>query len=101
MSKRRQPSECYYCGALVSGNGVGDHFPVPKNAGGTLTVPCCLSCHDMKDRFDLHSWPNEWTAAIINDFPNLSRETRIFLAKVMRCAIEATAQLNKSANENK
>ena len=97
MMQRKQPPECFYCGALVSGNGVGDHFPIPRNAGGNSTVPCCQSCHDMKDRFSLHNWPSEWTSAIINDFPKMSRETRIFLAKTMRVAIEATAQLNKSA----
>lgn len=54
-----------------------------------MTVPCCQSCHDMKDRFSLENWGAEWQAAIIADFPKVSRETRIFLAKVIRLAAEA------------
>ena len=89
MSKHQQPP-CFYCGALVSGNGVGDHFPMPKSCDGTETVPCCQSCHDMKDRFSLENWGMEWQSAVIADFPKVSRETRIFLAKVMRLAAEAS-----------
>lgn len=59
----------------------GDHFPVPADCGGTQTVDCCESCHDMKDRFSFDKWPVEWTAKILADFPKLSRETRIFLAR--------------------
>lgn len=88
MSDRKH-QVCFYCDALVSGNGVGDHFPIPKNCGGTETVPCCVSCHDMKDRFNLEKWGMEWQSAVIADFPKVSRETRIFLAKVMRLAAEA------------
>ena len=75
---------CFYCGALVSGSGRGDHFPLPASAGGTEVVPCCESCHDMKDRFGLDQWPSEWIDKIVADFPALSRETKIFLARVLR-----------------
>lgn len=40
---------CIYCDAT----GVPfqfDHFPIPRNAGGTKTVPACFHCHNMKDR---------------------------------------------------
>jgi hypothetical protein len=37
----------------------------------------------MKDRFPLDRWPAEWISKIYGDFPILSRETRIFLAKSM------------------
>lgn len=76
---------CFYCDCLVNKRAAhtGDHFPIPADCGGTQTVDCCESCHDMKDRFSLQNWPIEWTAKIIADFPKLSRETRIFLAKAL------------------
>jgi len=43
----------------------------------------------MKDRFQLDNWPTEWVAKIVSDFPNLNRETNIFLAKVVRLLAEA------------
>ncbi len=75
---------CFYCGALVSGSGKGDHFPIPEECGGIECVPCCISCHDMKDRFPLEKWPIGWMSKIIEDFPKLNRETKIFLAKAIR-----------------
>lgn len=86
---------CFYCGALVAAGGVGDHFPAPRNCGGIDTVPCCQSCHDMKDRFSVGNWPEAWVQAVQNDMPKMSRETRIFLAKAMRVAFEATARLQR------
>lgn len=82
----RQPilhKQCFYCGALITRNGKGDHFPVPSRAGGTATVPCCESCHDMKDRFNINDWPQDWIDKVTADFPLLSRETKLFLAKVI------------------
>jgi hypothetical protein len=98
MSKRSDRPECFYCGALVSGNGAGDHFPIPLNAGGTETVPCCVSCHDMKDRFALDSWPIDWVAKIVADFPHLSRETRLFLARALRGFAEANRERDSVAS---
>jgi len=86
----RMPRECIYCGGLVSGSGVGDHMPLPKNVGGEITYPCCESCHDMKDRFNLDTWPDEWFNKVMADFPKLSRETRIFLGKAARLFGEET-----------
>lgn len=37
----------------------------------------------MKDRFPLGDWPIDWVAATLNDFPKFSRETRLFLGKVI------------------
>ncbi|WP_316194413.1 hypothetical protein [Bradyrhizobium sp. SZCCHNRI3052] len=79
--------ECFYCGGLVAErSGQGDHFPIPDRNGGLETVPCCVSCHDMKDRFTLENWPMDWLYKVLADFPKLSRETRIFLAKTMAIA---------------
>lgn len=55
-----------------------------------MTVPCCSSCHDMKDRFNIENWPTEWLTVVLQDFPKMSRETRIFLAKSLRVTLEAT-----------
>ncbi len=80
---------CFYCGALVTKDCEDDHFPLPYNVGGTETVPCCKSCHSMKDRYPLGDWPIEWVSKMLEDFPKLSRETRIFLAKALRLFAEA------------
>ena len=84
MSKgEREHKICWYCNALVAErHGQGDHFPTPERNGGVECVPCCTSCHDMKDRFPLGKWPMEWVEKVMADFPKVSRETRIFLAKV-------------------
>ena len=75
---------CFYCGAPVRDNVEYDHFPIPKACGGEQVIPCCISCHDMKDRFPMSEWPPEWIDKIIDDFPYLSRETKLFLAKSMK-----------------
>lgn len=82
--KKPKKRECFYCGCLINGATEMDHFPVPKTDGGILTVPCCVSCHDMKDRFNLDSWPEAWVSATIEDFPKFKRETRLLLAKVFK-----------------
>ena len=87
---KRNVPVCFYCGALVSGSGEGDHFPLPKACGGARTVPCCVSCHDMKDRYTIDQWPQEWVVAVMRDMPRMSRETRLFLAKMVRMVAQAT-----------
>ena len=77
---------CAYCNAVVTTKGEGDHFPLPRRHGGIETVPCCESCHAMKDTIALGSWPVEWIAAVAADMPKLSRETKLFLAKVVQLA---------------
>jgi len=72
---------CFYCGALISGEGKGDHFPIPKRNGGKEIVLCCLSCHDMKDRFSLDKWPVEWLNKFFQDFHKCSLETKILFTK--------------------
>ena len=94
---KREADICFYCGACISGNGKGDHFPLPKNCGGTVTVPCCLSCHDMKDRFSVGQWPTEWLSAVIADMPKMSRETRLFLAKAIRRMAETMSKPLRAA----
>jgi hypothetical protein len=76
--------QCWYCGAVVcERTGIGDHMPLPKRNGGVLTVPCCVVCHDMKDRIPLQYWPANWVVKVLEDFPKMSRETRIWLAKAI------------------
>jgi len=89
MPRPKAPrTKCFYCDALITKNLSGDHFPVPLNAGGVAIVPCCVTCHDMKDRFNFDSWPQEWVDRIVTDFPKLNRETRLFLAKSLRLHAE-------------
>ena len=80
---------CFYCDAIyvVSRSAPGDHFPVSKRHGGIATVPCCRECHSLKDRIKLDDWNGAMIAKVVNDFPKMSRETRIFLAKAL-CAVQ-------------
>jgi len=88
---------CFYCDGPISKDILEmDHFPIPKRHGGKLTVPVCLSCHDAKDRFKIESWNTTWATKVIADFPNLSRETRIFLAKAIFIVLDA-----KESNERR
>jgi len=88
MSTKRRPDRpvCFYCGVHISdGNHERDHFPFPQQAGGTLTVDSCRSCHDMKDRYRLTEWPEDWwDKGIIADWHHLSRESRLWLAKMAK-----------------
>lgn len=84
--KNTKDDYCYYCKCVLSKSQKQmDNFPIPKEAGGEDTVPSCISCHDMKDRFNVSDWNGEWFARLTIDLEeNVSRETRIFLAKVLR-----------------
>lgn len=92
---------CFYCDAIftISSSAPGDHFPVPKRLGGTATVPCCRECHSLKDRIGLGDWSWPMIAKVLNDFPKLSRETRIFLAKTMCILQDASAQRKQKGAE--
>lgn len=80
---------CFYCGAIVwSRQSMGDHFPTPFAVGGSTVVPACESCHHMKDNFSFKLWPSSWVSKVVADFPLLSRETKIFLAKAIRIIAE-------------
>ena len=91
---RRKRTFCFYCGANVSkGTMEMDHMPVPQMMGGLDVVPACKTCHDMKDRFILTDWSDEWRAAVMRDMPKMSRETKIFLAKAMVITVDAALVL--------
>lgn len=77
---------CWYCNAVVTTTGVGDHFPLPRRHNGKETIPCCEPCHRMKDTIPLDSWPIEWVSVVMADMPKFSRETKLFLAKVIQLA---------------
>ncbi|MEU8270814.1 hypothetical protein AB0B89_27110 [Sphaerisporangium sp. NPDC049002] len=47
---------CHYCDAPLVRRHEHDHFPIPKAAGGTETVPACMNCHEMKDRMPFDQW---------------------------------------------
>lgn len=58
---------CHYCDTILPLRYELDHFPVPGCAGGTETVPVCLTCHDLKDRVALKNWPLEAVANAVED----------------------------------
>ena len=89
---------CFYCDAILANDAIQkDHFPTPNRLGGRDLVDSCITCHDMKDRFNTRDWSVEWVGRIIKDFPYLGRESRIFLAK----AIDAMMDIEKSKNNAK
>jgi hypothetical protein len=52
---------CFYCGARAhKKSAMGDHFPIPDCLGGQIRVPCCRTCHDMKDRVGFSNWSPTW-----------------------------------------
>ena len=82
---KRIKIKCFYCDALVSRDeSEDDHFPIPASHGGSVTVVSCKTCHNMKDRFLLDDWDDVWISKVVGDMPKLNRETRIFMAKLMR-----------------
>ena len=91
-SQPDEEMECFYCGAAVVTTGKGDHVPYPFSVGGGITVPCCKTCHEMKDSFGLDSWSVSWIMKIFGEFSRLSREMKIFLMKMFRIISEARHQ---------
>jgi len=88
---------CFYCDATLESGDIKqrierDHFPVPDRLGGKDMVDSCVMCHNMKDRFKIESWSVEWVGKIIQDFPNLGRESRIFLAKAIDVMMDIQAE---------
>ena len=93
MSASRVHRTCVYCDCAysTSRSAPGDHFPIPKRHGGTATVDCCVQCHSLKDRMKLDDWNGAMISKVVADFPKLSRETRIFLAKAITLFQDAKA----------
>lgn len=72
---------CIYCGHFVTRQRVEfDHFPIPKVCGGTEVVSACETCHSMKDRFAMASWPIHMVGAICRDHGALFPLLRALLA---------------------
>jgi len=101
IQTREEDRYCFYCGGVVSENSKGDHFPIPKRLGGDNIVPCCQSCHNMKDRVSLMNWPTPWISntlgdyEIITSYVKLSRETKILLAKVITLLMDLRSKRRK------
>ena len=66
MPKCLDCANCFYCDRFLSPRHEPDHFPIPRRAGGIATVPVCIDCHDLKDRFPLFSWPATLIAPTLN-----------------------------------
>ena len=87
-----RPNQCIYCDAPIPPHWVGDHFPLPRHIGGTTTVPCCETCHRIKDTISLEDWPSQWFGPIIQVWFSLPREARLFLGRVTRIIAEMDHQ---------
>jgi hypothetical protein len=55
MSTSRQPQACFYCGD-VTDDWEKDHFPKPREVGGTEVVCACIECHKHKDTHKTSGW---------------------------------------------
>lgn len=53
---------CWYCDGRPTRH-EHDHAPIPQDVGGRSTVTSCITCHDLKDRRSLDTWPLEMYAA--------------------------------------
>jgi hypothetical protein len=92
---------CFYCGVpLVAGGKQEDHFPVPDRHGGVVTVPCCIPCHDLKDRLDVGDWNPEWFDPLLADFGKVGRETKLFMAKALATILDAKHILEERQRRN-
>jgi len=93
----RKIETCFYCDCIfsISKTAIGDHFPVPDRYGGTDCVSCCVQCHSLKDRMNVGDWNSVMMGKVIADFPKLSRETRIFLAKALVAIQDVNEQQRK------
>jgi hypothetical protein len=85
---------CFYCDSPIVGNPEMDHFPIPKRSGGTETVPSCKSCHDLKDR--LCFGDTFWAGILLREWPRMTRETRLLIAKATSLASDATSIITRS-----
>lgn len=45
----------------------------------------------MKDLIPASEWPEEWIEKVLADFPKMSRETKLWLAKVISIYTDALA----------
>lgn len=98
MRKRRADLFCFYCDAPLSDGRIEwDHFPIPKEAGGKDTVPTCLTCHDMKDRYLLESWNASSVLEAFGELRNAGRNARLLLAKMLRLIFIAEEKQKKVA----
>lgn len=81
---------CFYCDQPLSSRHEHDHFPIPKDVGGTMTRPVCVNCHDLKDRMALDSL--SWFALagrMQSEWGNMPPATRIFVARMARDTLYA------------
>ena len=80
---------CFYCDRALTSRHEHDHFPIPVSLGGTETVACCLSCHDLKDRLRLSHWPIDAYADLMAEWPSIPPYTRLLLGHVMVWSLRA------------
>ena len=65
---------CFYCELpLGMTHHEHDHAPIPKNAGGEVTIPACVTCHSLKDRYGFKSWDAYLVMDAVSELANLGR----------------------------
>jgi hypothetical protein len=82
MIEEVKEEECFFCDAPVALDAQRELILSPTTKGGIESVPCCSSCHDLKKQFPVNIWPAAWVAKIISAFPLLTRERRLYLARM-------------------
>ena len=83
-------SSCFYCDMPLSGQHEHDHAPLPDDCGGKGKVPCCINCHNLKDRepFNMNH-----LVGMLKLWPRLSPIERITLMKLVALAHRAMRRL--------
>lgn len=77
--------KCYICDRVLHAKGYEmDHFPLPQECGGTKTHPCCLSCHNEKDRLGMESLDAAFViGALAGLWEKATVEERLVLARMV------------------
>lgn len=87
--------ECYVCGRMTF-KAEMDHFPTPARMGGTVTLPICRDCHDLKDRHPMDTWnPDLVFASLAGLWGKASAQERLLLVKMFHVVSDRTTPTKK------
>lgn len=70
---------CFACGTPLRPGNTENHHVLPTI--NNLTVPLCLSCHDLVDRFPLHKWPTPLYLEALASIKDLPRVPKLLALK--------------------
>lgn len=75
---------CFCCKMPLCKNDTEKHhFPISKSNGGDVTVPICITCHNLVDRKNLADWP-VWFTEEIFELVLENKKSRVFNLLVLK-----------------